>query len=279
MSDMEQDPLSILVRQVCANSRYAMISEDFVRSIGEQELHKRRSLKEAVRTTRSKLHQVGVAFQEKPIAYSPWINKLDEFDNSLSDPKTLLFCRQLMEQHASTRERLSILENFFKETLAEIAPVDSIFDFACGLNPLAIPWMPLKENAAYYACDIFEDMTEFLNLFLQHFNNSGKVEVCNLIQMVPSQRVQVAFLLKTLPCLEQLDKDIALRLLEKIQADYLLVSFPAYSLGGHSKGMPRFYEDHFMNLVSGKPWTVKKFVFSTELAFLVQKDMHGNSGS
>jgi 16S rRNA (guanine(1405)-N(7))-methyltransferase len=268
----DEDPLSVLVSQVAANPRYREISIDLVRAIGEQELLKRRNLKEAVRETRSKLHQVAVAYQEKPIDYTPWKNEMERLSISLSDLEVQSYCRRMMERHASTHERLPILESFFKRCLEEIAPLQSVFDFACGLNPLTLPWIPLAKNALYYGCDIYQDMAVFLNHFLEHFGIPGKVEICNLIESVPTQRVQVAFLLKTLPCLEQLDKDISLRLLETVQAEYLLISFPAHSLSGRSKGMPRFYEQHFMDLVAEKAWPVKKFEFPTELAFLVHKE-------
>ncbi len=71
-------------------------------------------------------------------------------------------CRALMQTHASSRERLPILDEFYRETLAEIAPVRSVLDVACGLNPLAIPFMPLAEGATYTACDIYTDLADFL---------------------------------------------------------------------------------------------------------------------
>ncbi len=81
----------------------------------------------------------------------------------------------------------------------------------------------------------------------------------------------MAFLLKTIPCLEQVDKQIGLSLLEQIQAEHILVSFPAKSLGGRDKGMPTFYRDHFYELIEGQRWQVQEFNFSTEIAFLVTK--------
>ncbi|MBC7324349.1 MAG: 16S rRNA methyltransferase, partial [Moorella sp. (in: Bacteria)] len=58
---------------------------------------------------------------------------------------------------------------------------------------------------------------------------------------------------------------------ESIPADYLLVSFPTYSLGGRGKGMRVNYAQRFEQLVADKPWTIWRFDFPTELAFLVHK--------
>jgi 16S rRNA (guanine(1405)-N(7))-methyltransferase len=59
--------------------------------------------------------------------------------------------------------------------------------------------------------------------------------------------------------------------LETIRADHLLVSFPVHSLGGRSKGMVENYEVRFRELVQDKPWSIQRFEFATELAFLVTR--------
>ena len=58
----------------------------------------------------------------------------------------------------------------------------------------------------------------------------------------PSSRCRWLFLLKALPCLEQIDKAAPARLLEYIPAEHLLVSYPVHSLGGRAKGMVAHYE-------------------------------------
>ena len=55
----------------------------------------------------------------------------------------------------------------------------------------------------------------------------------------------------------------------RLQAKYLLVSFPAKSLGGRQKGMVQTYEAQFEGWLEGRGWDVKKFEFENELAFLV----------
>jgi 16S rRNA (guanine(1405)-N(7))-methyltransferase len=95
--------------------------------------------------------------------------------------------------------------------------------------------------------------------------------MCDLISSCPTQPVQLALLLKTIPCLEQMDKSAGRTLLDGIQAEHLLVSFPARSLGGRSKGMVQNYEAHFHQLIAGRPWRVQRFEFTSELVFLVSK--------
>jgi 16S rRNA (guanine(1405)-N(7))-methyltransferase len=72
--------------------------------------------------------------------------------------------------------------------------------------------------------------------------------------------------------LEQVDKQAGLRLLDGLQAENILVTFPAHSLGGRSKGMVQNYSDHFARLVDDKPWQITRFDFPGELAFLIRKE-------
>lgn len=268
---VEDNLLDELIKSVRAGARYKAISAELVRRVGAQELAKGRSFKEAVKATRNKLHQVGGAYQETPIPYERLLGELQTLPHEPRDPALQAFCRRVMQFHTSTNERLPVLERFFIETLAEIGPVQSILDLACGLNPLARPWIPLAKGGQYFACDIYADMVAFANAFLVHTRQDGRAEVYDLVQEVPARPVQVALALKTIPCLEQVDKEIGLRLLEGVQAGYILVSFPAHSLGGRSKGMVKNYESHFREMIGGKPWGVQRFEFPGELAFLVSK--------
>jgi len=263
--------LDRLVKTVRSTPRYQGISVELVQQIGAQQLNKDRSFKEAVKATRNKLHQVGGAYQEHAIPYSAWLAELKSIPPDLGDARLRDFCRRMMGEHASTRERLPELERFYATILEPIVPLQSVADLACGFNPLALPWMRLAENAPYYGCDIYADLADFFNIFLTHLQRPGRVEVCDLTHSIPSQPVHLALLLKTLPCLEQVNKAIGLALLDCIQADFLLVSFPASSLSGCSKGMVKNYSAHFLEMIEGRCWSVKRFEFPSELAFLVKK--------
>jgi 16S rRNA (guanine(1405)-N(7))-methyltransferase len=271
----DNELLNQLVSAVMANPKYRPIDPGLIRTIGQDELAHRRNFKAAIKATRNKLHQVGGAYQESLIDYPRLSSELDELPNHVDNQALCDYCRRVMAQHASTHERLPILERFYTETLASLAPIQSVLDLACGMNPLALPWMPLAPGAAYYAIDIYQDMVGLVNQFLAHIRQPGTAQVANLIAAVPSQSVQVALLLKTLPCLEQLDKTITTRLLDSIHAQHLLISYPAHSLGGQSKGMVANYESHFHQLAEGRNWSVKRFEFPSELAFLVSRPAPG----
>jgi 16S rRNA (guanine(1405)-N(7))-methyltransferase len=266
-----RDPLAILVDTVRASPKYRSVSVELVRSIGARELAKRRPLKEAIKVTKNRLHQVGGAYQERRIDYAACLDLLRQPALSDDPMEWRSACRQVMERHASTRERLPILDQFYAQVLAGIGPIRSVLDLACGLHPLSIPWMPLAEDSVYYAYDVYEDMIEFLNAFFALRACRGRAEVVDVTQLQAMPPVDLALLLKNLPCLEQLHSDISLRLLESIPATHLLVSFPVHTLGGRQKGMADQYETRFREQLAGKPWQVTRRPFATELALLITK--------
>jgi len=263
--------LKELVRKVQTNQKYKTITSDLVTRLSEKALAKGLSGKAAVKDVRNKLHQIGGAYFKQKVDYSQSQKNLRQTQKDLQSDQLRQYCIKLMGLHYSTAERLPIIESFFKNCMAPIAPVKSVLDLACGMNPMAIPWMPLQPNFTYHACDIYMDMLDLVQTFFDHLEIDGSTAACDLIGEVPAENAQLAFLLKSIPCLEQVDKEIGLMLLEGIHADHILVSFPVRSLSGRNKGMPDFYEDHFFDMISGKPWQIIKFTFQTELAFLVTK--------
>lgn len=263
------DELDKLVAQVANSAKYRHLSPDLIRRIGARELAVRRSQKEAVKATKNKLHQVGGAYQEKPVDFARAFAQLDA---AKSVPDMLRqTCRELMSLHSSTRERLPILDEFYAAIFAQLPPITSIVDVACGLNPLALPWMTLAPGATYHAYDIYADMMSFLADFLPMMGVNGRSQTRDVIGNPPTEPCDLALILKTLPCLEQVDKNAATNLLDAINAEYVLITYPAQSLGGRNKGMTANYTAHFEALMNGRNWQVQRFEFPTELAFLVQQ--------
>jgi len=266
-----EDHLQTLISKVQSNPKYQAIVPELVMRLSQEALNKGLREKDAVKEVRKKLHQVGGAYLKRKVDYKEAAENLTYLPENLHSDEVQRFCIQLMQSHTSTAERLSILPTFFHTCLDSIAPVSSVLDLACGLNPLSLSWMPLAEEFTYQCCDIYLEMMAFLQSFFNHFQMNGKAHPCDLVNAAPGSNAQVALLLKSMPCLEQLDKSIGARLLETIQSDHILVSFPVHSLGGQKKGMVRFYKNHFYEIIAQKNWLVQEFAFKTELAFLVSK--------
>ena len=267
----DSDPLDQLVNAVLSSRKYAQISPEFVRSLALKEIRHQRSYKEALKATRSKLHQVAGAYLLSQPDYTSWLQRLQEAHTS-PDPVALRHvCRDLMSSHASTRERLPILEEFYPTVLAGLPPIRSVVDLACGLNPLALPWMELPSDVEYYAVDIYRDMLNFLGQFLRMLGIQSHPIHADMLEFSLEREVDLALLLKAIPCLEQIDRSAGKRLLASLPARQVLVSFPVYSLGGRSVGMLDTYAAHLHELVAGQAWSVRRFDFPTELVFLLSR--------
>lgn len=271
MSERGQDQLNELIESILETSKYRNVNRDFISRIGAQELGKHPKVKQAVKATKNKLHVVAGAFLEYKPDFGRQFEKLARVAYSGNANELRQVCVDIMALHSSTRERLPILDQFYALTLGDLPPIRSVIDIACGLNPLAIPWMPLVEGAKYEAYDIYEDMLSFLEQTMRLLHVRGQVHVGDITQSPPDFKADVAFVLKAIPCLEQIDKNVGSRLFESINAHHVLVSFPVRTLCGKSKGMTANYENKFRALVAGKDWIVRRFDFPSELVFRIAK--------
>lgn len=269
----KDEQLDKLLRAVLESSKYRNVCEDLIKNIGMRELRKRQNLKKAIKSTKNKLHQIcGAYFLHTP-SYGLWLEKLKNAKKSVDKDSFRRTCAEIMSNHYSTRERLNILDQFYERIFSLLPSIDSVMDVACGFHPLAIPWMPLSEKAKYYAYDIYRDLIDFLNQFMTIIGVQGHAETRDVVQYPPKVDTDLAFVLNTIPCLEQIEKSAGLNLLESINANFLVVSFPVRSLGGKEKQMRKHYETRFNNLTQEKDWAIQRLESETELVFLITKEM------
>jgi 16S rRNA (guanine(1405)-N(7))-methyltransferase len=260
------ESLADLVAAVQASANYRAVSPELIARIGQVMLARYPTPKAALKATKTLLHQIGGAFMESSMPYERWLAHLRE---AAATGDLRATCREVMAHHASMRERLPFLDDFYAAIFAELPPVASVADLACGLHPLALPWLPLAQGATYHARDIYTDLMAFIGAFLPIAGVAGTSEAVDVTRAALPEPVDVAFLLKAIPCLEQMDATAVRGLLQTIPARHLVVSFPSQSLGGRHKGMPAFYEAHFRDLLADRDWPIRRLVFPTELVFVV----------
>lgn len=263
------DPVGAVVEAVCAGRKYRSIAPQLVRAVAQAELAKGRSHKEAVKATRVQLHRSAAVYRSEGVDYARWLDSLASAWQEPDRRDALL--GRMMASHASTRERLPFLDEFYAHIFSHLPPIRTLLDVACGLNPLALPWMLLAENAAYHAVDIFTDQTHFLEQFFGLAGIQGRAETRDVLADCPQDPVDLALVLKTIPCLEQMEKDAGRRLLEQLNARYLAVSFPVRSLSGRRKGMEDTYSAHFAELSAGWTGEIVRLEFPNELVFVAER--------
>lgn len=262
-------PVQSVIAAVLNSRKYRSIAPELVEAIAGAELGKGRSQKEAIKATKNQLHQSAAVYQDERMEYDRWLADLRSAWPDESARRQHL--RRIMQTHTSTNERLPFLDDFYTHIFALLPPIHSILDIACGLNPLALPWMSLAANTTYRAVDIFSDQIDFLNEFFRMAGMTGLAETRNVLSDCPSEPVDLALVLKTIPCLEQIEKNAGAALLERIQARHLVVSFPMRSLGGRQKGMEATYVARFAALTAGWQAKITRLDFPNELVFVVER--------
>lgn len=277
--DDEGDALDDVVARALAGPKYRAINPDLARRVGAIELAKAASVKDAVKATRSRLHQVAGAYLDAP-RYDAWLAELRE---GLAQGREmgLRALRRVMGRHASTRERLPDLDQFYPRALGGDRSVKRVLDLACGLNPLTLPWLALDDGAEYLGCDIYSDLAEFVNTVFTLPDMSNlighihvRAENRDILSDPPGANVDLVLLLKAIPCLEQADREAGARLLNAIRAPRILVSYPLRTLGGRSVGMAFHYDEAFHALlarVGGASWRVTRQLFSAEITYLIER--------
>src|SRR5262245_36808812 len=128
-----------VVAAVRASRRYRDIDESVVRRSAAQAVAAaRHRVPEAIKRTKRQLHQVCGAYVASP-PYERLLSRLKEARADGPD-RFKEELRRTMLAHASTRERVAHLDDFYGRLFDRVGPVASVLDVGCGLNPLAAPW-------------------------------------------------------------------------------------------------------------------------------------------
>jgi len=256
-----------VIRQASASDAYQDIHMDVIRRVCETEGRKGLQGRELGKSIRSRLHQIGGAYLPTNLDPEIFKTELAVLPRDITSSEIRQFCLKKMEQHASTKERLPLLDHFFQEIMAGLPVIHSVLDLACGLTPLSLPWMPLEPDTPYTAVDMYNRMAVNLQEFFDHTRIPGKAVVADIVTFPLEQSYDVVLLLKTLPCLEQQGKGMAAALVNRLKAKTIIISYPLRTLGGSRKGLGATYETDFNRLAEGRNWQISRFEFTNELVF------------
>lgn len=141
-----------------------------------------------------------------------------------------------MRSHASAAERAQWLDGFGEQLARWCGTPRSVADLACGLGPLAIPWLPLAPDASYWACEIDAALVAALAGLGAVMPATITAVTRDLVASPPDLHADLALLLKTVPTLEQQRFGASARLLAGLDCAHVVMSLPRTSLGGRQYG-------------------------------------------
>jgi 16S rRNA (guanine(1405)-N(7))-methyltransferase len=162
------------------------------------------------------------------------------------------------------------MEAFYARIFAHTGIPDAILDLACGLNPLAFPWMGLPLTTRYHAYDIHAPRVALINHYFSRQGLQPLAAVQDVIVSPPPIEAPVAFFFKEAHRFEQRQRGVNRAFWQALRVRWLVVTLPAASLTGrHDKS-----DQHrrlVYNTIGDLPWTVVEEQVGQEMIFLIQK--------
>lgn len=267
----EDDPVRTVAAALTKSKRYATVAPDVVLRLAERALvSSGGNVTEAVKRTKRGLHEIyGAYLPNSAPPYGGMLRRLRAAADEGDEEALREALRSAMSTHASTRERLPYLKDFYAQALAGLAP-ETVSDLACGLNPLATPWMDLPAGCTYVASDIDSRQMEFLDQALDLLGVPHRTRVHDLIEG-PGEPAELTLLLKTVPCMERQQSGAGWALLDAVRSPTLVVTFPTKSLGQRSKGMFQTYSTAFEEYAGDRAWRYERFEIPNELIYVITK--------
>ena len=240
-----------LFAKLASNKKYGDVHPDAIRrAIAECEgrYKKPKDLEKAVR---ERLHGVTSAFNDlKRVKLS-------------DDLESLLAC------HASSRERLPLgrMDTLYHRIFEITGAPESVLDLACGLNPLYL-------LRCYPACPVtgVDVSRSCIELLSGEPNFSGHWADLLSADSVPQEHFHIALLFKILPLLERQSPGAATELMERVDAEYLAISFPTRTLGGRNVGMEKNYSEWMEAHIPLKRCVAARFADENELFYVLKEN-------
>lgn len=256
MNEREMQALDALK----SSRKYGDLCEDTLERVFLEELQKRKNLKDVDKQTRARLHQITGAFmtREQLKRARACLDRYAEGDHqALIDALTL---------HASTAERLPVMDELYDRTLNQMGKPTLILDLACGLNPL---YLGSKGHCAR-GYDIHGGTNQLVNDWAARCGMDVQAQTRDVTLPIDYPAADLALIMKLLPVLEQQRKGSAMQLLMQLPARHLLVSFPTRTLGGRGVGMEGQYTAWFEGNLPPEFNVLDRFVIGTELCYLLE---------
>ena len=239
-----------IVERVLRSTRYRDVDPALLSRLAGEELARARNLDDAVKRVKRRLHQAVGAYRGAADAERTLGAIKAAWSGDLTDEGVRGACRAALARHASTAERLPYVADLFPRIWSLTGgPPSSLLDLGCGIGPLSLPWMGLPSAATYRACDVDRRTLAIVDGFLSLVGQPHETSACDLVAAgPPSGHADVVLLLKLVPLLDRQDPSAAARLLSRLHASHAVVSFPARSLGGRSRGMEAAYRRRMAGL-------------------------------
>lgn len=270
MKPVAAEDVDRVVAALGATRKHAGVAPAVLRRVAAESLAKEERVAGAIDRAKRKLHQIHSAFLS-PTELARARKAAASLESARTGEEVESACASVLRCHASTRERSGVLRDLYRDLFALTGPPRSIVDLGCGLHPFALPWMALDPGISYAAVDLDLRSLDLVERLLARLDRPGRAVPADLLGDEPLPSADVALLLKLLPTLERQRTGAAARLLDRLDARALVLSFPTASLGRRDKGMERTYTDLARSLLAPRGLEPRTLDLRNERFFVVAR--------
>lgn len=262
--------LTAVITAVKQSKKYRDTSEETIRDLAVTALQQHKKPKAAIKAVRKRLHSIMAPYLGDP-DYEQMAQGLSAAFAANSEAQVRQLCLDALNAHLSTRERLPIMTDFYTKIWEVTGVPASLMDIACALNPLAFLWMGLPDTVQFHAYDIHEPRIDFINHYFRLQGLAPLAQVQDVALEPIREHAEVALFLKELPRFARNYPGRERPLLESIQANWLVLSFPTVSTHG-GRNLTDRYRAFMAQLIDAKNWPMTELLFEGELVCCVKKN-------
>jgi len=260
------DKINKVVEKILKMPKYkdVQIPQETIQSLIDSSLPLSKNPADLEKRVREKIHNI-VALYLGDLDYA---KAADDFRQA-EDVKG--FSLQMLTHHASTKERGQDLAVLYENLFEKIGNVNSVADLACGLHPLALPFMSLPPDTAYYAYDLHKSRVDFLNIFITELGYNGGCFHQDILTNPPAINFDVAFFFKEAHRFEKRQPGIIVNFLKSIQASKVVVSLPTQSFGRNINMIPK-YEKILSDYSHEHDYELDTLTYGNEIFYFITRN-------
>ena len=242
-----------LFDKLSSNKKYSDVCPDTIRRVISELDGRYKKAKDMEKAVREKLHGITSAF--------------NELGGGMAQAVAAISCDEdleaVLKSHASTRERLplSAMDALYAQISEATGKPESILDLACGLNPV---YLTHRFDCRVVGVDISRSCVELIP------NGVWGDLLCE--NAIPEEHFHIALLFKILPLLERQRAGSAMEVMNRIDAEYLVISFPTRTLGGRNVGMEDNYSAWMEAHMPENREVAARFTTANELYYVLKEN-------
>ncbi|MBR9692353.1 hypothetical protein GOV07_00295 [Candidatus Woesearchaeota archaeon] len=252
----------------------AGLADDYVKGKIEKILKKENKIKEKISTSKSfKEFSRSKEYKELKSIVREELRKVYGVFQKPGKKETV---EEKLKAHQSSEERYPFYEEIYTKIIAMVGTPKSILDLGCGANPYSYDYLGCEPE--YIAVDLPNDELQRIMDFFKEKGIKGDAYGIDLVKeyeklgaLMEHNHVDVAFLFKLLDSLETIKRHISGKVLDAVNATWLIVSFPTISIGG-KKHIKKERRAWFEKLLKRKDWNWQEFDVGNEAFYVIRKE-------